>query len=204
MNENLRQRKTDFAKYLHEELLKKPPYWWQQSTAEFILTKDVGDTKNDHFHYSEETIIKFDFKRALNSSALFFAINLLLMFYIWFKGNAHDINLWIMVVVLMGVIAYPLLQRSNKDVIIQLNREGFFIKTMEHAVSWDHLAASYIKKDNSGESTRHYLIMVYYDELKDEFVKTEHYVDGLDMPYETIALYIEYWKIRTGNTTTVV
>jgi hypothetical protein len=68
---------------------------------------------------------------------------------------------------------------------------------MPEQVCWDHLVASYIRTNHSGEDPSYYLLLYYYSETKDEFSETEYCIDGLDMSKEDIASQIEYWKMIT-------
>lgn len=72
MNENLNKRKADVRKYLEEQFKERPRKWWQFKSDDYIPTRDMGGGKNDYPHNPEETIVKYDFKGALISSAPFF------------------------------------------------------------------------------------------------------------------------------------
>jgi len=202
MNENLHKRKADFIKYLDEELGNKPQRWWQQKANEYIPTRDVGGGKNTYPHNPEETIVKYDFKRALISSALFLCSMPVFIFLTgdWKRSGFPD-SFWPMAIIILFATILPLTLNEKKGMLILFNGEGFWIKSMPGLVPWCNLVASYIRKDDSGESTSYYLLLYYYDKMTDEFVKTEYSIDGLDMNREDIASQIEYWKMITGNNT---
>lgn len=202
MNENLTKRKADFIRYLDEELADKPLKWWQQKTNEYIPTRDMGGGKNHCPHNPEETIVKYDFKRALEQGALFLCcIPVFSLITGDFKENGFPGSLWPMMLMVVFAFIFPLMQDDKKGMLILFNKQGFWIKSMPEQVPWDHLAASYIREDNSGESTSRYLLLYYYDKMKDEFVKMEYSLDGLDMKKEDIAFEIEYWKMLSGTNT---
>jgi hypothetical protein len=199
MNENLNKRKADFIKYLDEELADKPRKWWQQKTNEYIPTRDMGGGKNSCPHNPEETIVKYDFKGALTSSALFLCIMPAFYFLTgeWKRSGFPD-SFWPMLLFMLVAMVFPLMQNDKKGTLILYNQQGFWTRSMPELVTWDKLVASFIREDNSGESTSNYLLLYYYDKMKDEFVKMEYNVDGLDMKKEDIASQLEYWKMIAG------
>lgn len=203
MNEKLTKRKADFVRYLDEELAGKPLKWWQQKVNDYIPTRDMGSGKNSYPHDPEETMIRYDFKRALFSSALFFILGFMILV------SSNDVektgSFWIMNCFLALVIIYQVVHtvRSKRYPLI-FNKDGFRIGKMPGPVPWKYLTASYIRKNNSGEDPRYYLLIYYFDEAKDEFEETEYNIDGLDMQKEDIAALIEYWKTVPGNNTVMV
>ena len=201
MNEDLKKRKANFEKYLDEELAKKPQRWWQQAVAECTATKDVGSGKNNYLQNLDETIVKYDFKRALTSGALFFGLNFLGLLYGALKQSDFTASFWMINIIVFIVVVFPLLKPSNKGPLMIFTKQGFWVYGINKEIPWHCLAASYIKKDDSGESTSHFLVLFYYDETIDEFVKSENNIDGLNMCKEDIASIIEYWKKRNNIVT---
>lgn len=82
MNEELTKRKADVKKHLEEQLKDIPQKWWQFQSDHYIPTGQMDDGKAHHLWQQEETIVKFDFKRALRISALFLCICFLMGLYI--------------------------------------------------------------------------------------------------------------------------
>jgi hypothetical protein len=199
MNENLSRRKADVKKYLEEQFKERPQKWWQFKSDDYIPTRNMGSGKNDHPHTPEETIVEYDFKRALGSGALFLCGCLAISVICSIKEEGFPFSFLLMVCLAMLFSLFQLLDRNKKGPLILFNKAGFWVKTMPQPVPWVHLVASYIRKDHSGEQPVHYLLLYYYDETKDEFSEVEYCIDGLDMSKEDIALLIEYWKMLKGN-----
>jgi hypothetical protein len=201
MKEDLKKRKADFEKYLDKELENKPQRWWQQRRIECTATKDVGNGKNNYLQNPDETIVKYDFERALTSGALFFGITFLSFLYAALKEGEFPASFWIINSIVFILVCHPLVKRSNKGPLMIFNKYGFWIYGIDKEIPWHCLAASYIKKDDTGESPNYFLVIFYYDETIDEFVKNENNIDGLDMNKEDIASTIEYWK-KSNNIVT--
>jgi len=200
MNESLNKRKADVRRYLDEQFEDRPRRWWEYKANDYIPTRDMGGGKNYPPHYPEETIVTFDLKRALISSALFFIISL--SFCAIGNYEEHTASFRTMACYIIIVMLFQLvhgIKRKKRPMIF--NRNGFRISTMPGLVPWDHLAASYIRKENSGEDPGYYLLMYYYHEAKDEFEEIEESIAGLDMSKEDIASQIEYWKMISGTNT---
>ena len=198
MNEKLTKRKADFTRYLDEELAEKPLKWWQQKTNRYMATRDMHSGKIDTSPGPVETVIKYDLKRALIESALFLCISF--GFFI-LTGASKQITAswWFWAALVLFAPLFPLLWSSKRGVLILFNKQGFQTKTMPELTCWQHLVASYIRIDNSGETTSNYLLLYYYDESKDEIVKMEYNIDGLNMKKEDIALHLEFWKMMNGT-----
>ena len=199
MNENLNKRKTDVKKYLEEQFKERPRKWWQFKSDDYTPTRDMGGGKNDYPHNPEETIVKYDFKRALRSSALFLCISLAMCIFTAVKEGEFPVSFLAMGCLALLFSAFQLLDQERKGSLMLFNKDGFWIKTMPQQVSWDHLVASYIRKNHGGEDPSYYLLLYYYDETKDEFLETEYLIDGLDMTKEEIASQMEFWKIIAGT-----
>jgi len=205
MNENLNRRKADFIQYLDTELAEKPRKCWQQNNREYTPTGEMQSGKQYCPHSPEETVVKYNFKRALISGALFLSV--IPGFYLitgeWQRSKLSD-DVWIMLLIVLALIFLPLLSANKKGALIIFNKQGFWTKKMPELVHWDKLAASYIRGIRSDNSPYHYLLIYYYDDRKDEFVKMEYCIDGLDLSKEDIALQLEYWKMIAGvNAVTV-
>ena len=199
MNENLNKRKAEFIQYLDEALAEKSRKWWQQNKREYNPTSEMHSGKQYYPHNPEETVIKYDFKRALTSGALFLS-TIPAFFFITGEWERSDFPnaVWIMMLFVLAFIFLPLLCADKKGVLIIFNKQGFWTKSMPELVHWDKLTASYIREIRSDDSTSHYLLIYYYDDTKDEFVKMEYCIDGLNMSKEDIALQLEYWKMIAG------
>lgn len=199
MNEELKKRKADVKKYLDDQLEKRPQKWWQFIADIYTETGDMGNGKNHYPHNPEETIVKYDFKRALTSGALFFVINFLVFFIGSGKGDGFPPSFLLVNVVLLAAITIPLVNRNKRGTLMIFNKQGFRIGKMPGPIPWHHLVASYIRQNNSGEDTTYYLLLFYYNEMKDEFEEIEYNMSGLDMDKEDVAAQIEYWKMISGN-----
>jgi len=204
MNENLNKRKTDVKNYLEEQLAEKPKKWWQSRSDDYTPTRDMGSGKNNYPHYTEETIVKYDFKRALGSGALFLCSCSAIAIICGLKEGEFPYSFLVMTSLAMAFSFFQLLDQDKKGPLMIFNKEGFWIKNMNRPAPWVHLVASYIRKIHAGEDPSHYLLLFYYDETKDEFFEAEHCIDGLDMSKEDIAMQIECWKIITGTNAVTV
>ena len=185
-------------KYLEEQFEDRPRKWWQYKANDYIPTKDMDTGKTNYPHNPEETIVRFNFKRALISSALFFIV-FLLFYFISANGKPIATSSWLMNIAIFIALFFPLIRRSKRGELVVFNKAGFRISTMPGLVPWHHLVASYIRKENSGEHPSYYLLMYYYDEKLDEFKEIELDTSGLDLSKENIASQIEYWKIITAT-----
>lgn len=199
MNEDLKKRTANVRKYLEEQFKERPLKWWQITTDEYIPTRDMGSGKKHYPHNPEETIVKFDFKGALKSGALFFMAAFMMFYFISSDRQPIPASFWMMMIIMIIALFLPLLSGDKRGDQIVFNKTGFRISTMPRLISWEYLTASYIRKDNSGEAPSYYLLVYYYDETKDEFKEIELADHGLNMSKEDIALQIEYWKMVTRN-----
>jgi hypothetical protein len=199
MNEGLKKRIADVRKYLDEQFEGRPRKWWQYKANDYIPTRDMDTGKNYHPHNPEETIVRFDFKRALISGALFFTVTFLMFYFISFNGQALTASFCMTNMVVLVFIFFALIRGDKRGELMVFNKTGFRISTMPELVCWTHLVASYIRKENSGEDPGYFLLLYYYDEKTDEFKDIESGISGLNLSKEDIASQIEYWKMITGN-----
>ncbi len=196
MNKSLAERKTDIVRYLHEEYAEQPGKWWQERKPVYTATEDMG---NLHLPqpFSSATITRYDLKGALISSALFFMFYVLCFLIPASKETDTGSGFWIYNAFIVGVLFYSAVRVMDRRPKIVFNQDGFWIDKMELLMPWNYLAASFIKKDDNGETTSYYLVLHYYDDKTDQFVKTDINLGGLEMNFEEIAFNLEYWKLKT-------
>ena len=205
MNIELRNRIGKIKEYMDDKLLSEEPRrWWQRKVNDYIPTRDMAGGRNNYPQSHEETIVKYDFKRALKSGAFFIIIACLITFVWGVKGEAFAPSFWMMNIIMLLAVCWPLISSKKKGPLMIFNKEGFLIGNMPELVPWEYLATSYIRKDDSGEDSSYYLLLFYYEETTDEFKEIEYSIDGLDMSKGDIALQIEYWKMISGNTRRLV
>lgn len=87
------------------------------------------------------------------------------------------------------------MDEKKKGLLMLFDKNGFWIKGMPEQVSWEHLVASYIRTNNSGEDPSYFILLYYYNETQDGFEETEYPLAGLDISKENIASQIEWWKM---------
>jgi hypothetical protein len=194
MNENLRQRKAKHAEYLNVEYQEKPRKWWQKKDPVVRKTSEVANAGNNFQLPSHEKIVRYNLKGALSSGALFF------IFFCWFaikpviENNEWDGNVWFNCLLMLAMVFYPIVKALNRKPRIIINPEGIWLAKISELVSWEHIVETYIKVDDSGESTSYVLLIHYYDQHADSFTKIEQDLCGLDINKEEIAFHIEYLK----------
>jgi len=199
MKEALSNRIADVKAYLDDQLTSEVSQrWWHTRVNDYIPTRDMAKSKNYSPQDQEITIIKYDLKGALKSSALFFMISFFMYLFIGGKESLTSSSFWMINIVLLLAICSPLLSGKRSAMRMVFTKEGFQVSDMPVLVTWENLVVSYIRVDHSGEDDRHYLLLFYYDETTDEFREIECALNGLDMPKEDIAYRIEYYKIRSG------
>jgi len=195
MNENLAKRKENYTRYLREGLEQNPRRWWQQRTPEYIATADVGGGDN-YLPDWNEIVIRYDLKRVLKQSTLFFMVSGLIVFIVGMYRKEMETSYLFYNFLVFALVCCISINAYRKGPYLIFNKAGFWITGMEKSTPWQNLVASYIKKDDSGENTSYYLQLHYYDEGQDCFVYDECMLDGLNMQREEIAFYIECWKMK--------
>ena len=195
MNENLEKRKKQLLETLKEEYAEKPRRWWQGKSPEYETTWEAGNQSN-HRQTSDETIIRYDLKGALKGSALFFVITFGMYVVPDVKNDGPHAGVVFMLVMMALVIGLPILKEIKRPPKIIMNQQGIWVHSIEEFILWNDLTASFIKKEEDGDSTNYYLVLHYYLEKYDSFAVTEYKLGNLDMKTEDLALEIECWKMK--------
>lgn len=195
MNKELERRITDVQKYLDEQFEERPAKWWQTKVESYFPLKEFDSGRFIHPQIPEETTVRYNFKRALISSALFILLPfaLFLLNGEFWKMLAEP-GTWLFSFISMLLIGLFLLDKRKRGVLMIFNKEGFRIGDMPGFICWEHLVAAYIVSRNSDDGSNYFLLIYYYEAVKDEFNETEISLSGLDMSKEDIASQIEYYR----------
>jgi hypothetical protein len=196
MNENLQQRKQKHADYLNVTYQEKPRKWWQKKDPVVRKTSEVANASNNFQPPPHEKIIRYNLKGALSSGALFF------IFFFWvlikpvIENGDWDGNALFNCLLMMSSVLYPIIKALNRNPRIIINSQGIWMSKIKELVQWEHILETYIKEDDSGESTSYSLLIHYYQESTDSFMEVEQDLAGLDTNNNKIAFNIEYFKIN--------
>jgi hypothetical protein len=197
MIKTLEERKQEIVDWCKIEYADKPLKKWNYREIEYKTTLETATNFNNYEQTSNSFCIKRNFHMELLK-----IVGLLLFgcYCFWFMSKDNSVYPKIILVsfvlLLIVLLAFNLLDRKPK---IILNKEGFWIHKMNEQIPWNHLAASYILKDHSGDDAKYSLVAHYYEKQIDDFVRVEYDLEGLEMDIEDISFHIEKFKEQNNK-----
>lgn len=184
---NIEERKKQVIAYYNDQFQPKPKKFWQ--TQEPIYTP-----VERYYEYGEspqEVEIRLDKKGAVVTTALFLSAILI-------PGIMNGINpfsaeylssFWLFTL-FMPLILRPVFDRKLQ---VKFDGEGLWSKRLYRCIPWNSILRAYIKEETDGESRTYKLVIIWYNEVEDEFKISEMDVAGLEMKPAEIAAGIQAW-----------
>jgi hypothetical protein len=178
---------------LKNEYAEKPVKRWHSALPKFILTRDFADPPGILPTVPDQTIIRYDLKRALKSSALFLCFGLIFGLISQPEKGVDGGLVSFLVISAAFVLYKPLTEIKRKPKLV-LTKEGIWFHDIGETITWKEVVASYIKIEEDSESKNIYLNIHYYSQRYDIFYLAEIKLDDLDINPKILAAEIEYRK----------
>jgi hypothetical protein len=199
MNERIEERKKQIADYYEKEYAPQlQKWWWAKPEKKYESTREVYERTGGLQHHATETIIKNDKKGAAVTAALFLLASIPIWInpVTWKRADGILCLLFLYAIVILLLINF--LDRRPK---IILDARGICTHQWEGAISWENIAAVYIREDSSGDSSDYYLLEHYYNTETDEFLSAEYSLGGLEESPDRIACFVQqqWMNDRTGE-----
>lgn len=194
MVKSLEERKKEYAEHIKEEYNQNSQRSWESAEPEYIPMKQFAEKSKRFQPGSEETIIKYNLKRALITSALFFIAAVAVLVIPYDEHEQSDYIFFILLIVLVVCVIADIFKRKVEPEKIKMNAHGIWLNTVNEWIAWNTVAATYIKVDSYDEGDDYYLVIHFHHEGTDRFLYTEFKCNNLDKRVEDIAAEIEYRK----------
>lgn len=194
MNESIEERKKQIAEYYENEYAPQPPkWWWAKPEKKYEHVRDVYERKGGPLHNATETIIKNDKNGAAVTAALFLLASIPIWInpVTWKRADGLLSLLFLYAVVILLLKTY--FDRRPK---IILDTQGICTHCWEGRISWENIAAVYIREDSDGDSSDHYLLVHYYNAETDEFLTAEYGLGGLEESPDDIACFVQQRRLN--------
>jgi hypothetical protein len=191
------ERKEEMVDWCKKEYVEKNKQWWKTNKVVYKKTKELVPDLDDFVQTSNSFFVKKDFHSQLLGISVAVIFGLIFLKIIFEQG--HIAILIVCVAIFFIILTFLIFELKDKSTKVILTKDCFWFDRMKKHVPWEFLVASFVKEDHRSENTSFYLVLHYYNEIIDEFVKFEYSYLGLEMEIEDICFHIEKFKEKSIN-----
>jgi hypothetical protein len=119
-----------------------------------------------------------------------FSIGWICVMFYFFNGWAK----WILSTPCIGMLTYCLIYIFDRKVQMRLDRNGIWCRDNNITIPWELVGPTYIKKEQRGKTSVHFLLVYHYHVSIQDFELTEMEFQFLDTSVAMIAAQVEYFK----------
>lgn len=154
--------------------------------------KFIGDRD-----FTSETIKELDIRNSTGGCYLALMVHLIILVMgvvwqpkQWWETIAWTIITFAMILSFTGKFKY----KPGEKIHLRLTIHGMWIAKRDYVVKWNHLAWSGIRHNSNSDDYPDYLLLYYYDDRSDEWMKFEIERSKLCINNAELFFYMEYFK----------